>query len=146
MNREIKFRAWDIDSSEMIYTDMDKGRNDFFFDFTDGKLNLMCPVEDDFAELRKANIMQYTGLKDKNGKEIYEGDVLSKSNECQVRYSVRFDSKNLAFTSSCWRLDDDENNETFWKCIYSDHSISGALTYENLVIGNIFETPELLNP
>ena len=85
--------------------------------------------------LQDFNPMQYTGLKDKNGKEIYEGDILSYNNG----YAV-FEVKNeMVRNCSCchsvwgWNLHDaagpDEDFDHIW-------------THE--VIGNIYENPELL--
>lgn len=66
--REIKFRAWHVDHGDMVYFDNERVAND---SVQSGHLaRLMCGNHPD------GFLMQYTGLKDKNGKEIYEGDVL----------------------------------------------------------------------
>ena len=68
MNREYKFRAWNDIAKEMYY--MDRPFWEGEYDMLAFNGYLPCDVLD--------NLEQYTGLKDKNGKEIYEGDV------CQI--------------------------------------------------------------
>jgi len=85
--KEIKFRAWQKFHKKMVEVKI--------IDFKDGKINSItvkypkgtCPriitYTDDYGDFRLTkdggnvlNLMQFTGLKDKNGKEIYEGDIV----------------------------------------------------------------------
>lgn len=146
MSREIKFRIYDTDEKQMFYQEdidyidinneiayinQDGGGYDYLIDFVygDGKL------------------MQYTGLKDKNGKEIYEGDIL----RCKCLKKCKLDScaekviqyKNSIiewWESGCnlgYRLRDSKGKTMMIKPTH-------LRTMEVEVIGNIYENPELL--
>lgn len=80
-------------------------------------------------------IMQFTGLLDKNGKEIYEGDIVKFVNPQKIRKKYRPQEVFWFEDKLTWRLRDIEGR------------ISGIATENGLlhkVIGNIYENPELL--
>ena len=119
--REIKFRAWNNLYGEMVYSSgaalYDK-REFYPFCF---EVGFSSYPESDWQ------IMQYTGLKDKNGKEIYEGDI------------GRWPSGN----NSIIEWDSDRG------CFTANHTDGrggrfGIVTSYVEIIGNIFENPELL--
>lgn len=91
MNREIKFRAWDSVHNRMIYSDKHLGFRPFEdnnsfdnYDFNISKKGVYClaydEYDDDFGggvcNETDLPIMMWTGLKDKSGKDVYEGDLL----------------------------------------------------------------------
>lgn len=71
MNREIKFRVWDSDLKKMRYLNSTHDIIEFDEKGIGQYHNLQTGYGEWFGDL-----MQYTGLKDKNGKEIYEGDIV----------------------------------------------------------------------
>lgn len=89
MKREIKFRAWNKKDKVMVdVAAMNFGPSGFW--------SLIEYAYD--AELQLADnyeLMQYTGLKDKNGREIYEGDIVK--NEYGKVMEVQYDPRSAAF-------------------------------------------------
>ncbi len=129
--REIKFRAWNKKMESMYSPD---DNNSEMFMYLDG---LLCydgsPTEDYI-------LMQFTGLKDKNGKEIYEGDI------CNMRrYSHIDSSRKWCVYEVCWGYSE-WLFRGYWQKAINDEffSIRFPEADEIEVIGNIYENPELL--
>lgn len=122
MAREIKFRIWD--GKEMITTD---GR--YFFDSYYG---LVFSSQNNNVE-NDINLMQYTGLKDKNGKDIFEGDILDTQNihVGKVLGEVSYQAPRYMYRAIGGKVDN----------IMFDLIASRRF----VVIGNVHENPELLN-
>lgn len=125
--REIKFRAWDNINKRMGYFQPGFEWNDEY------DLWYISPVDwnkrlSDVPYGDNINIMQFTGLKDKNGKEIYEGDIviLAAGQRCIIEYQ---ESRFIAVA------------------IRPPNNFPRDYVYFNStkeVIGNIYENPELL--
>jgi hypothetical protein len=120
MNREIKFRAWDIELSIMGVP----------FDPFDSQF---LSTGGTFSE--GTIFMQYTGLKDKNGKEIYEGDVIAIET---VRGTIPAWVMDWHSGYGAWRLRDIGKS----KASCSPVGLNFWKTHE--IIGNIHEHPHLL--
>jgi len=128
MNREIKFRVWDIELHIWI-NNIGMGKDK----------TLAKGTEKRFC------VMQFTGMHDKNGKEIYEGDLVLIENTHE-----KFKDYPLLITfedgSFCLRL---INTNTFSSAITMRDNIANSRHFEGVdpiitIIGNLHENPELL--
>ena len=94
MNREIKFRAWHKNLKKMFkigQITLEKGTWNYEPNDRDF-IGMSIPYQPSFI------LMQYTGLHDKNGKEIYEGDIIRiKDSLIEIEGEVIFDTIDLSF-------------------------------------------------
>lgn len=124
--REIKFRGKRIDTGKWVYGSLLQRK--------DGDATICANESENNNVLIKHDVNpdtvgQYTGLKDRNGKEIYEGDIISGSNGSINCYPwpftllIKWDDTTCGFTTPKWG--------------YMDR------THYYEVIGNIYDNPEL---
>lgn len=138
--RGIKFRVWDKGSMHSVQRLIWSGLTDEVFAYDDGGSNNLLSAD---------ILMQYTGLKDKNGVEIYEGDIV------RILYTdwpSQSDSDPRSFEQ--YLNDIAEVKVIVWKVqgFYASHSVDGYAesmepgTHGFIeVIGNIHENPQLLD-
>ncbi|WP_069839646.1 YopX family protein [Bacillus sp. F56] len=126
--REIKFRVWDIVWKKML-------THEDLWDAPFNELFISTPDQ------RPYNIMQYTGLKDRNGREIYEGDILQISNKENKDYHME-----VLWTGQGFGYKIIRNETKRSGYIVGHHSERGLNFYNGAseVIGNIYEDPQLL--
>lgn len=115
MNREIKFRVWDSVKNEMISSDLIC------------KLGLFGLA---FLSSSDTKAMQYTGINDKDGIEIYGGDIVMRTSTLPGSFDF---VGVVEMLEGCWVIHYENGAEKLWtECDINE------------VIGNIHENPELL--
>jgi uncharacterized phage protein (TIGR01671 family) len=119
-NRVIKFRAWDKDEKKMIIFCLED-----LLDLQNKTETESFGIHDYACNRMYETIMQFTGIKDKNGKEVYEGDVV-----------------HLKDISGSGSERDFGLKEIKWGDVGFPESL---LTEDIKVMGNIYQNPELIN-
>jgi uncharacterized phage protein (TIGR01671 family) len=147
--REIKFRAWFKEEKRMVdWSELSDEWTSYFVTLLDARSGR------NKGDATDDTLMQYTGLNDKNGKEIYEGDIV-RGREGTVLGEVRYGQ----YVKGRSHKHDSETNHSGWFVLLKN---GGVKSLEDLewhikltnyapfrgnyleLIGNIYENPELL--
>ena len=119
--REVKFRAWDGKSLHYVG------------DVWESQAEILANFK---------TIEQFTGLLDKNGVEIYEGDVLSINGHSVV---TEWREKNACFTFATYGESDKQCSDIWFAIEECQEKVGLPIHYLWEVIGNIHENPELIS-
>ena len=150
MNRQIKFRAWHERLNRMFSAEQ-MGKDQLTILPSTGQfinVSSVDPSLSQIASLQEMIPMQFTGLQDRAGNDIYEGDIVKWDDDSKGDYwrfaVVKIDPDIYFDCSEIKQVDGIVNSRRdqfhFAKFIYQDtqHHLS--------IIGNIYEQPHLLNP
>ena len=135
MDREIKFRAWD--DGKMVY-EKDIQHLSLIDEPVLRLAKFWCNVRND------SKVMQYIGLKDKNGKEIYEGDIL-----CSDEYKTWAWRGVVKFSHGVFGVEWLANVKSqsmvgSWGQNHNLRKLDDDILERQIIIGNIYENPNLL--
>lgn len=148
MSREIKFRAWDELEKRMWTLDdagEDSGDDSIQYFSENGSLEFGRLEYYDTglginSHFEKFPLMQYTGLKDKNGKEIYEGDIVEYNDFNSLRTGGHTEDKiivgKVVFSCGMWMVEAKNCGHDLYEGLVNDEELE--------IIGNIYDNPGIL--
>ena len=147
MNLEIKFRAFDKARKEMFFLPVIDGENKNWLQID--KTGINVGTKNGLLSGNEFELMQFTGFKDFDEKEIYEGDILE-----YVSY-MRDENKRkeiVGFDEKCGGWYVHKQADTLSDVLFKQHSeewqlkqnYKPSIKHKVRVIGNIYENPELL--
>lgn len=119
--REIKFRAWDKLNKQMFYSN--DNLTDFFYQ--------------GFIEDENSVVMQYTGLEDNDGVEIYEGDIL------KIDYNYEVVNPPELFECDAFIVYGYSFCSNYFIDNYEKVGLDRFYKYKPVIVGNVYENPEL---
>lgn len=128
--REFKFRAKRLDTGVWIYGSLFIHKTD-----TETMYSIWSITDEEWFEVDPSTVGQFTGLLDKHGKEIWEGDILLWSSSDE-QLEVRWDEFGFVLFSKLFRKFGYPNGDT---CTSEQ---ARQYIWHSEVIGNIFDTPE----
>ncbi len=146
MKRQIKFRGKRLDNGERIFGDLIENQGRYFIyhatsettleDNDDNKITVIA------VEIAPETVGQFTGLCDKNDKEIYEGDIVHYQDSMGYSFVSPIEFREGKFCmktkySNCITFSN--------KGRYNDGKCSFEYNIEHEVLGNIHDNPDLLN-
>ena len=135
--REIKFRAWDNNRKSMVSIAEVNLEHDGSGKTVIGRMTYASNEHHTIVHGENGYLLQFTGLKDKNGKEIYEGDILSNTTAI-----VEFDENDVPVPTGEFRTN---RRQVEWDAHWGSWKLTDDIERGELkVIGNIYENPELL--
>lgn len=146
MNDRFKFRAWDTEEKKMILPSAEDVTDNEVICFN-GTLLFVSenPVEDTakvrFFEHNRLILMQCTGLKDKEGKLIFEGDIIQYMGTDKQQIAIITYKESAGYVGMVLKEFYLSNHNFDWATCSL-----GSIHAESEIIGNIYENPELLNP
>jgi len=127
MSREIRFRIWDgvsiLDVNEISFE-----RQIVFCKFCDSSVFSFKDIE----------LMQYTGINDENGNEVYESDIV----DLKIEHNAGFDFSGISVEYITGEVKWDDRSVCY---LVGSLPLTACENSIIIVVGNIYENPELLN-